>query len=79
LQAQLESLRKVTKKVKFDGKADKKGGQKGKGKAKNKQGEKAPRPEWLAKNTPPKDHASQKHHLWNNVKWYWCAPSTGGK
>jgi hypothetical protein len=79
LQAQLESLKKVTKKVKFDAKTDKKGKQKGKGNAKHNQGEKSPRPEWLAKNLPPKDPASQKHRLWKNLKWYWCAPSTGGK
>jgi hypothetical protein len=79
LQAQLDSFKKVTKKVRFDGKPDKKGKQQGKGNAKKKQGEKSPHPEWLAKNVPPKDPAFQKHCLWNNVKWYWSAPSTGGK
>ena len=37
------------------------------------------RPQWLTNNTPPKNLTSEHYCLWNDVKWYWCAPITGGK
>ena len=36
-------------------------------------------PKWFENNTPPKNPTSGHYRLWNNHKWYWCAPITGGK
>ena len=37
------------------------------------------RPQWLTNNTRPKNPTCEHYRMWNNCKWYWCAPITGGK
>ena len=80
LQAELKTLKKKTEKhVKFDKSAKKDNNSKGSA-SKKKDKRKGPdRPDWLVNNTAPKDPKAMKFRTWNNVKWYWCSPASGGK
>jgi hypothetical protein len=80
LQTELKTLKKKTEKqVKFDKSTKQAKDQKASSLKKKKKQKGLTRPDWLENNTPPKDPKAMKFRLWNNVKWYWCAPDSGGK
>ena len=73
LQTQVESLKKQQKRTKKDNPD-------GKRQAKQEGGSasKPPKPNWLRNNVPPKEGAERRFRVWNNAKWWWCGPNTGG-
>ena len=73
LQTQVESLKKQqnrAKKTATDGKRQ--------GNQENGSSSKPPRPNWLRNNVPPKEGSERRFRTWNNAKWWWCGPETGG-
>jgi hypothetical protein len=78
LKAELKAMKKQNDKnekhVTFANNTKKAGGSK---KGTKKKG--SNRPDWLLNNTPPPDPKAMKFRFWNDLKWYWCAPVTGGK
>ena len=74
LQTQVESLKKQQKRTKNKDYPD------GKRQAKQEGGSasKPPKPNWLRNNVPPKEGAERRFRVWNNAKWWWCGPNTGG-
>ena len=80
LQAEVKVLKKKAEKhVKIDKAAKKTSNHKVISSKKKGKQKGLTRPDWLENNTPPKDPKAMKFRFWNDVKWYWCAPASGGK
>jgi type II secretory pathway pseudopilin PulG len=58
---------------------DKKGKSTGKEKSPKQSPTKPAKPEWLAKNTPPKEGGMNKPREWGGRTWWYCDKKTGGK